>query len=76
MKDTLGDKFDKMVVTATYETTDPTVDSQITTLQASGADVLLVAAIPKLRRRRSVRCMTSTGSRRSSCRTSRSRSVR
>ena len=43
MKDTLGDKFDKMVVTATYETTDPTVDSQITTLQASGADVLLVA---------------------------------
>jgi hypothetical protein len=33
-----------MVVTATYETTDPTIDSQITTLQASGADVLLVAA--------------------------------
>ncbi len=47
VKDVLGDKFDKMVVTATYETTDPTVDSQITTLQASGADVLLVAAIPK-----------------------------
>src|SRR6185437_5060108 len=34
VKDTLGDKFDKMVVTATYETTDPTIDSQITTLQA------------------------------------------
>jgi branched-chain amino acid transport system substrate-binding protein len=47
VKDVLGDKFDKMVVTATYETTDPTIDSQITTLQASGADVLLVAAIPK-----------------------------
>ena len=47
VKDALGDKFDKMVVTATYETTDPTIDSQITTLQASGADVLLVAAIPK-----------------------------
>ncbi len=47
VKDVLGDKFDKMVVTATYETTDPTVDSQITTLQASGADVLLVVAIPK-----------------------------
>jgi len=47
VKDVLGDKFDKMAVTATYETTDPTVDSQITTLQASGADVLLVAAIPK-----------------------------
>jgi branched-chain amino acid transport system substrate-binding protein len=47
VKDVLGDKFDKMVVTASYETTDPTVDSQITTLQSSGADVLLVAAIPK-----------------------------
>jgi branched-chain amino acid transport system substrate-binding protein len=47
VKDVLGDKFDKMVVTSTYETTDPTIDSQITTLQASGADVLLVAAIPK-----------------------------
>jgi branched-chain amino acid transport system substrate-binding protein len=47
VKDVLGDKFDKMVVTATYETTDATVDSQITTLQASGANVLLVVAIPK-----------------------------
>src|SRR5579864_5095659 len=47
VKDVLGDKFDKMVVTATYETTDPTIDSQITSLQASGADILLVAAIPK-----------------------------
>src|SRR5215469_11168955 len=47
VKDVLGDKFDKMVVTATYETTDPTIDSQITQLQATGADVLLVAAIPK-----------------------------
>jgi branched-chain amino acid transport system substrate-binding protein len=36
-----------MVVTASYETTDPTVDSQVTQLQSSGADVLLVAAIPK-----------------------------
>jgi ABC-type branched-subunit amino acid transport system substrate-binding protein len=47
VKDVLGDKFDKMVVTATYETTDPTIDSQITMLQSSGADALLVAAIPK-----------------------------
>jgi branched-chain amino acid transport system substrate-binding protein len=46
-KDVLGDKFDKKVVTASYETTDPTVDSQVTQLQSSGADVLLVAAIPK-----------------------------
>src|SRR5215475_1713670 len=47
VKDVLGDKFDKMVVTASYETTDPTIDSQITQLQSTGADVLLVAAIPK-----------------------------
>jgi branched-chain amino acid transport system substrate-binding protein len=47
MKDVLGDKFDKMVVTASYETTDPTIDSQITSLQAADANVLLVAAIPK-----------------------------
>jgi branched-chain amino acid transport system substrate-binding protein len=47
VKDVLGDKFDKMVTTATYETTDATVDSPITTLQASGANVLLVVAIPK-----------------------------
>jgi branched-chain amino acid transport system substrate-binding protein len=46
MKDVLGDNFDKMVVTASYETTDPTIDSQITSLQAAGADVLLVAASP------------------------------
>jgi branched-chain amino acid transport system substrate-binding protein len=47
MKDVLGDKFDKMVVRASYETTDPTIDSQITSLQGAGANVLLVAAIPK-----------------------------
>ena len=47
VKDVLGAKYDKMVITSTYETTDPTIDSQITTLQSSGADVLLVAAIPK-----------------------------
>ena len=47
VKDVLGDKFDKMAVTASYETTDATIDSQLNTLQASGANVLLVAAIPK-----------------------------
>ena len=36
-----------IVATQSYETTDPTVDSQIVALQASGADVLLIAAIPK-----------------------------
>ncbi len=44
----LGEKGGKMIVaTQSYETTDPTVDSQIVTLHGSGADVLLIAAIPK-----------------------------
>jgi branched-chain amino acid transport system substrate-binding protein len=47
VKDVLGADFDKMVVTASYETTDPTIDSQITSLQAAGANVLLVAATPR-----------------------------
>jgi branched-chain amino acid transport system substrate-binding protein len=47
MKDILGDKFASMVTTASYETTDATIDSQIVSLQSSGADTLLVAATPK-----------------------------
>ena len=48
LREGLGDKADKMIVaTQTYETTDPTVDSQVVALQSSGADVLLTAAIPK-----------------------------
>jgi branched-chain amino acid transport system substrate-binding protein len=47
VKDVLGETFDQMVVTASYEATDPTIDSQITSLQAAEANVLLVAAIAK-----------------------------
>ncbi len=48
LREGLGDKADKMIVSSnTYETTDPTIDSQIVALQGSGADTLLVAAIPK-----------------------------
>jgi branched-chain amino acid transport system substrate-binding protein len=48
MRSGLGDKAGKMIVaTQSYETTDPTIDSQVSALQASGADVLLTAAIPK-----------------------------
>ena len=48
LREGLGDKAGKMIVaTRTYETTDPTVDSQIVALQASGANVLVTAAIPK-----------------------------
>jgi branched-chain amino acid transport system substrate-binding protein len=48
LKEGLGDKAGKMLVaTQSYETTDPTIDSQVVALQGSGADTLLVAAIPK-----------------------------
>jgi branched-chain amino acid transport system substrate-binding protein len=48
LREGLGDKADKMIVaTKSYETTDPTVDSQIASLQGSGADTLVTAATPK-----------------------------
>lgn len=48
LKDGLGAEHGEMIVKeATYETTEPTIDSQVVTLQASGADVLLLAATPK-----------------------------
>jgi branched-chain amino acid transport system substrate-binding protein len=48
LREGLGAKADQVLVASkTYETTDPTVDSQIVSLQSSGADTLLVAAIPK-----------------------------
>ena len=48
LREGLGENANKMIVaTQTYETTDPTVDSQIVVLQGSGANVLLTAAIPK-----------------------------
>src|ERR1700685_2135947 len=48
LREGLGNKADEVIVaTKTYETTDPTVDSQIVALQASGANVLLTAAVPK-----------------------------
>jgi ABC-type branched-subunit amino acid transport system substrate-binding protein len=48
LKSALGDKVTSMVVAeASYETSDPTVDSQIITLRASGADTLFAAVTPK-----------------------------
>jgi branched-chain amino acid transport system substrate-binding protein len=47
LKASLGDKADLVVKEATYTATQPTVDSQIVTLQASGADTLVIAATPK-----------------------------
>jgi len=47
LRDVLGEKYDSMVTAATYEIADPTIDSQIVKLKASGADVLVIAATPK-----------------------------
>jgi branched-chain amino acid transport system substrate-binding protein len=48
LKDGLGaDKAGMVIKEASYETSEPTVDSQIVTLQGSGPDVLLIAATPK-----------------------------
>jgi len=48
MRDGLGDKAEKMLVSTTsYETTDPTTDSQVLSAQQSGADVFFFAGIPK-----------------------------
>jgi branched-chain amino acid transport system substrate-binding protein len=43
----LKSDFDKRVVAAAYEITDPTVDSQVVSLKSSGAEALLVAGTPK-----------------------------
>ncbi|MBR1175124.1 ABC transporter substrate-binding protein [Bradyrhizobium sp. KB893862 SZCCT0404] len=47
LKDVLGEKYDSVVTNATYEIQDPTIDSQIVKLKASGADVFVIAATPK-----------------------------
>jgi branched-chain amino acid transport system substrate-binding protein len=39
--------FDKKVIIASYEVADPTVDSQVTTLRASGAQVFFFAGTPR-----------------------------
>jgi len=46
-KDGLGDKAGQLVMSTSYETTDPTVDSQVVALRSSGADALFMAGIPK-----------------------------
>jgi len=47
LKDVLGEKYDSVVTAATYEVTDPTIDSQIVKLKASGAEMFVIAATPK-----------------------------
>ena len=44
----LGDKASAMIVsTQSYNTTDPTIDSQVVSLKTSGADVFFIITIPK-----------------------------
>jgi branched-chain amino acid transport system substrate-binding protein len=48
LKEALGDKYGKMVIKeVSYEVTDPTIDSQIVSLQESGADVFVNVTTPK-----------------------------
>lgn len=48
VKDVLREKFVSTVIKeVSYETSGATIDSQVTSLQASGADYLLVGATPK-----------------------------
>jgi branched-chain amino acid transport system substrate-binding protein len=48
LKDGLGTKSQASIIAeAPYETTDPTVDSQVVTLKSSGADVFFNVATPK-----------------------------
>ncbi|HKG99662.1 MAG TPA: ABC transporter substrate-binding protein [Bradyrhizobium sp.] len=46
-KSFFGKEFDRKVVSASYEVTEPTVDSQITNLRSSGAEALMIAGTPK-----------------------------
>lgn len=44
----LGERADKMIVLErTYNVTDPSIDSQVVSLKAAGADVVLIVATPK-----------------------------
>jgi len=48
LQDALGPSYaEKVRKTASYETTDPSVDSQVVDLKASGCDTLVTAATPK-----------------------------
>ena len=48
LKEALGADHAGMIVKeASYETSEPTIDSQIVTLQGSGADVIVIGATPK-----------------------------
>jgi branched-chain amino acid transport system substrate-binding protein len=48
LREGLGEKADRLIAaTQSYETTDPTIDQQIVSLRASGANVLFTVALAK-----------------------------
>jgi branched-chain amino acid transport system substrate-binding protein len=48
LQEGFGDQYDKIVTkSVSYEVSDPTVDSQVVTLQGAGCDTLLAAPTPK-----------------------------
>ncbi len=47
LKDSLGGRASMIVIEASYEITEPTIDDYIAKLKASGADVLISIATPK-----------------------------
>ena len=47
IKEGLGDKADQLVAEVTYETTDATIDSQVSQVKDSGADVFMLIATPQ-----------------------------
>jgi branched-chain amino acid transport system substrate-binding protein len=46
-KDSLKSDYDRKVIAAPYEITEPTVDSQVVNLKSSGAEIFLIAGTPK-----------------------------
>ncbi|KRQ99919.1 branched-chain amino acid ABC transporter substrate-binding protein [Bradyrhizobium jicamae] len=46
-KEHLKGDYDKKVIASSYEVTEPTIDSQVVTLKASGAEAFLLAGTPK-----------------------------
>ena len=47
VRDVLGARFDQLVRAVSHEVTDPTIDSQVVSLQQGGCDVMLTATTPK-----------------------------
>jgi branched-chain amino acid transport system substrate-binding protein len=47
IREGMGDKADQIVAEVTYETTDATIDSQVSQVQNAGADVFMLIATPQ-----------------------------